>query len=68
MANFAVLRHSVTILVTDFTNQDNLTNDILISNSLIVLTVLSENRYVRQSIFNIFGQTSPLNAQVESRR
>ena len=33
------LRHPVTILVTDFTNPDNLTNDLLILNPLIVLVI-----------------------------
>ena len=28
MATFVALRHPVTILVTDFTNMDNLTNDL----------------------------------------
>ena len=36
MATFAILRHPVTILVTDFTNLDNLTNGLLIVNSLII--------------------------------
>ena len=36
MANFVVLKHPVTILVTDSANPDNLTNDLLILNSLIV--------------------------------
>ena len=36
MATFAILRHPVTILVTDFTNLDNLTNGLLIFNSLII--------------------------------
>ena len=30
MATFVILRHYVTILVTNFTNPDNLTNDLLI--------------------------------------
>ena len=30
MANFVILRRPVTILVRDFTNPDNLTNDLLI--------------------------------------
>ena len=30
------LQHPVTILVTDFTNPDNLTNDLLILTSLII--------------------------------
>ena len=32
MANFVVLKHPVTILVTDSANPDNLTNDLLILN------------------------------------
>ena len=35
MAIFVVLRHPVNILVTDFTNPDNLTTDLLMLNSLI---------------------------------
>ena len=34
MATFVVLEHPATILVTDFTNCGNLTNDPLILNSL----------------------------------
>ena len=33
MATFVIILHTVTILVTDFTNPRNFTNDILISNS-----------------------------------
>ena len=33
MATFVVFIHPITILTTDFTNQDNLTNDLLIINS-----------------------------------
>ena len=36
MATFVAFRHIVTILVTDFTNPDNLTNDLLTLNSLII--------------------------------
>ena len=36
MATFVVLRNPVNILVTDFTNPENLTNDLLILNSLII--------------------------------
>ena len=35
MATFVALRHPVTILVTDVINPDNLTNNLLILNSLI---------------------------------
>ena len=35
-ATFVILRHPGTILVTDFTNPDNLTNDLLILNSSII--------------------------------
>ena len=41
MATFVVLRHSVTLLVTDFTNPDILTNDVLILNSLIIKKITS---------------------------
>ena len=42
MANFVALRQPVTILGTDFTNPDNLTDDLLMPNSLIKpLTLLS---------------------------
>ena len=34
METFVILRHPVTILFTDFTNPDNLTNDFLILNPL----------------------------------
>ena len=33
MATFAILRHPVTILVTDLTNLEHLTSDLLIINS-----------------------------------
>ena len=36
MATFVILRHPVTILITDFTNPNSLTNDLLIFNSLII--------------------------------
>ena len=36
MATFVILRHLVTILVTDFTNPDNLTNDLLILDFKII--------------------------------
>ena len=36
MANFVVLRHPVTILVTYFSNPDKLTNDLLGHGSLLV--------------------------------
>ena len=36
MATFVDLRHPVNILITDFTNPDNLTNDLLILNFLIM--------------------------------
>ena len=34
MATFFILKHPVTILVTDFTNPNNLTNDLLILSPL----------------------------------
>ena len=34
MATFFILKHPVTILVTDFTNPNNLTNDLVILNPL----------------------------------
>ena len=37
MASFVVLRHPVTILVTDLTNPDNLINDFLIFSLLFFL-------------------------------
>ena len=40
MATFVTLRHLVNILVTDFTNPSNLTNDLLIFNSLILFKPL----------------------------
>ena len=43
MATFVVLRHPVTILVTDLTNPDNLTND------LVLLKVLIINRSLLKS-------------------
>ena len=36
MATFVILKHPVAILATDFTNSNNLTNDLLILNSLII--------------------------------
>ena len=36
MATFVVRKHPVSILITDFTNPDNLTYDLLILNSLTV--------------------------------
>ena len=36
MATFVIPIHPITILVTDFTNPDNLTNDLLILQSLKV--------------------------------
>ena len=36
MANCVVLRHPTTIMVTDFNNPNNLTNDLLIINPLII--------------------------------
>ena len=41
MATFVVLRHYVTTLVTDFTNPNNLNNDLLILNSWITICLLS---------------------------
>ena len=35
MVTFVILRHPVTILVTAFTNPDNLTNDLHILNSFL---------------------------------
>ena len=35
MATFVVLKHPITVLVTDFTNPDNLTNDLLILKYLL---------------------------------
>ena len=40
MAAFVILRHPVTILVTDLTNLDNLTHDLLILNFLILIMTL----------------------------
>ena len=36
MATCVILRNPVTILVTDFTNLDNLINDLLIINSVLL--------------------------------
>ena len=43
MENFAVLRHPVTVLVTDLTNPNNLTNDLLIFNALIICQDLGQS-------------------------
>ena len=40
MATFAILRHPVIILVTYFTKPNNMTNDLNISNSLIINKLL----------------------------
>ena len=42
MATFAALRHPVTIIVTDFTNPENLTNDLFIPNSLPINKLAQE--------------------------
>ena len=66
MAIFVVLRHLVTILVTDFTSLDNLTNDLLILNSLLFIPLsgfdlmsLSQQRYLLITVNdNSFSQES----------
>ena len=42
--DFIILRHPVTILVTDFTNPDNSTNDLFILNFLILSFFIAEDK------------------------
>ena len=53
MATFAILRQPVTILVTDYTNPNNLTNDSLILNSLII----NKSLVLRWTIRRLMGIT-----------
>ena len=54
MATFAFVRHPVTIFVKDYNNPDNLTNHLLILNSLILnkLLVLGDDA-IRQEISQV---------------
>ena len=58
MATFVVLRHFVTILVTDFTNPDNLTNDLLILNPLKINKSLAQQVVVVLAVWDIFNNTN----------
>ena len=58
MATFAVLRHFVTILVKDFNNPDNLTNDLLILNPLKINKSLAQQVVVVLAVWDIFNNTN----------
>ena len=59
MATFVILRHPVTILVTDFNNPDNSANDLLIFNSLMINKSLADNA-IRQGHISCLRQKSPI--------
>ena len=57
-----VLRHPVTILVTDFTNPDNMTNDLLILNPLIInksLDIFTCRNRITATTYNSRGKIPP---------
>ena len=50
MATFVILRHPITILVTDFTYPNNLTNYFLILISLITNRKLTDDDIIRENL------------------